>query len=335
MRLEQLTHDEWADVLPRSGVTPFHTTAALSVLDDHAAGTLRLLVGYNGRNPVACLPLFIDYFADGQRVTSPPSGFGIPALGPVLFPASPKQRKREQLNRAFTSAIIDEFDLDAPTSTLDLIGTTAYSDPRPFSWAGFSLSPAFSHRVALSEVGDDLSDTNGLFSDGQPSGHHDEMRITRGDAADAKRVFDQEAGSATNGVRSPSERDGPSWSFVRDLIDALDERARVYCAHDSNGTFLAGCTVLYSPAAAFVWQDTTHGVESAVGQRLHGRILMDIAADPSLEWINSCEFFEQEPSIDPLEGIPVETTLVPRYRINSTRSRAAGLTRVTRLLSRQ
>ena len=105
MRIERLPLTDWAEALPARGFEPFHTAEALSVLDDYASGTLQLFAGYNGQNPVALLPVFVRRRAIGSMVTSPPPGFSVPRLGPILMPASPKRSKQERLNRRFAEAV--------------------------------------------------------------------------------------------------------------------------------------------------------------------------------------------------------------------------------------
>lgn len=41
----------------------------------------------------------------GTAVTSPP-GFGVPRLGPILLPASPKRPKQERVNPEFTESVL-------------------------------------------------------------------------------------------------------------------------------------------------------------------------------------------------------------------------------------
>ena len=48
MNIERLDIAEWDDGLPSTGFEPFHTAAALSVLDRHGAGDLLPLGGYRG-----------------------------------------------------------------------------------------------------------------------------------------------------------------------------------------------------------------------------------------------------------------------------------------------
>src|SRR6056297_110128 len=188
MRIERLTLTDWEAVLPTRGFEPFHIADALSVLDDHASGRLHLFAGYNGGNPVALLPLFVQRRAVGSVVTSPPPGFSIPRLGPILMPASPKRSKIERLNRRFAEGIVEELSLDNARTLFYMIGNTSYTDPRPYRWADFEVERA------------GLEGTNA--------------------------IYDQTA-------ERYAQQDEPfdlSWPYVRDLVSALDDRARSYVA---------------------------------------------------------------------------------------------------------
>src|SRR6056297_1624637 len=98
MEIRQLSVAEWGEALPADGFEVFHTPAALGVLDDHAAGELRLYGGFKGDRPVGLMPLVVRESTVGRAVLSPPPGFSIPRLGPLIMPASPKRRKREKVN---------------------------------------------------------------------------------------------------------------------------------------------------------------------------------------------------------------------------------------------
>jgi len=287
MRIERLTLTDWEAVLPTRGFEPFHIADALSVLDDHASGRLHLFAGYNGGNPVALLPLFVQRRAVGSVVTSPPPGFSIPRLGPILMPASPKRSKIERLNRRFAEGIVEELSLDNSRTLFYMIGNTSYTDPRPYRWADFEVETAFTYRLEV-----DGHSADELLSNCSKSLRR-EIRDVRESAVTVERaglegtnaIYDQTA-------ERYAQQDEPfdlSWPYVRDLVSALGDRARSYVARDPDGNFLSGITVLYSNDAAYFWQGGARGEYNGttVNSALHWRIVEELIDDPPVDSITT------------------------------------------------
>lgn len=285
MRIEQLTLRDWTDALPKNGFEPFHTADALSVLDDHTHGNLYLFAGYNGHNPVALVPLFVHRHSVCSVVTSPPPGYSIPRLGPILMPASPKRSKQERLNRRLTEGIVDELGLDSPRTLFWMIGNTAYTDPRPYCWSDFSVDTSFTYRL---DVDNNAADE--LLSNCSKS-----LRREIRDVADLDVTVDQAGIEGTNAVYEQTveryaeqgEEFSLSWPYVRDLVDALGERARTYVARDPAGEFLSGITVLYSNDAAYFWQGGARRQYNGttLNSYLHWQVVEDLIDNPPIETI--------------------------------------------------
>jgi len=285
MRIERLPLTDWADALPARGFEPFHTAEALSVLDEYASGTLQLFAGYNGQNPVALLPLFVRRRAVGSVVTSPPPGFGVPRLGPILMPASPKRSKQERLNRRFAEAIVDELSLDATRTLFYMIGNTQYTDPRPYRWADFDVETAFTYSL----------DVEGQSADDLLSNCSKSLRREIRDVRELDVTVDQAGLEGTEAIYEQTaerydQQDEPfglSWPYVRDLVEALGERARSYVVRDPDGEFLSGITVIYSNDAAYFWQGGARGEYdgTTVNSYLHWRIVEDLIDDPPIETV--------------------------------------------------
>jgi len=282
MEVERVDLDEWARALPTRGFEVFHTPAALSVLAEHARGALRLVVGYNGDRPVGLCPVFEVARPIGATVVSPPPSMGVPRLGPILSPASPKQRKQERLNRRFVRAVSAAFDVGRPLTFARLICSPDYGDPRPYVWDGMSVSPAFTY--VLETAGRTTDDLFGSASKSLRREIRDaqagELTVEREGPAAAERVYEQTAARyAEQDVPFSLGRD-----YVSDLVDALaeDDRCRVYVARAPDDSFVSGVTVLYSNDAAYFWQggarETYEGL--SVNSLLHWRIVEDLVADP-------------------------------------------------------
>lgn len=285
MRIERLPLTDWDDALPSRGFEPFHMADALSVLDDHASGELHLFAGYKGTNPVGLVPLFVQRRAVGSVVTSPPPGFSVPHLGPILMPASPKRSKFERLNRRFAEGIVDELSLDASRTLFHMIGTTTYTDPRPYRWSEFDVETAFTYTLTV-----DGTTTDELLSNCSKS-----LRREIRDVRELPVTVDQEGLSGAEAVYEQTvdrydQQDREfslSWPYVRDLVTALDDRVRTYVARDPDGEFLSGITVLYSNDAAYFWQGGARGEYdgTTVNSYLHWQIIQDLIEDPPVESI--------------------------------------------------
>jgi len=284
MRVERVDGDEWARALPDSGAEVFHTPEALAVLEEHAPGELVRLAAFKGDRPAALLPAFVGERPVGRTVVSPPPSMNVPRLGPLLMPASPKQRKREKLNREFVDSAIEQLRADAPGTLFRLVCPPGYTDPRPFDWAGMSVEPTFTYTV---ETGD--ADADELLS-----GVSRSLRREIRDARDSEVSVASEGPDAAREVHRATEaryheqgRSYPmEWSYVRDLTRALADvdRCRVYVAHEG-GQFLTGVTVLYSDEAAYFWQGGTRAVHDgvSVNSLLHWRVIEDLVEDPPRE----------------------------------------------------
>ena len=282
MEITDVSLQEWDSALPKTGFEVFHTPAALSVLDRHTEGAMRLFVGYKGDNPVAMFPVFIVERAVGQAVLSPPPGMGVPQLGPLVMPASPKRRKRERLNREFVEAVLDRCGVDGRASLLRVICSPSYSDPRPFAWTGMDVGTEFTYTLDTSEQTPEelLRAASKSLRREVGDGRDSDVRVTVEGAEAAETVYEQTSERYhEQGEEYPLER-----AYVSDLTTALaeEDRCRVYVARDPEGEFLSGITVLYSNDAAYFWQGGTRASYDGVSinSLLHWRIIEDLASDP-------------------------------------------------------
>ena len=317
MRIERLTLTDWAEALPASGFEPFHTAEALSVLDDYASGRLQLFAGYNGQNPVALLPLFVQRRTVGSVVASPPPGFGVPRLGPILMPASPKRSKQERLNRQFAEGIVEELSLDDSRTLFRMIGNTAYTDPRPYRWAEFDVETAFTYSLNIEDhsVDDLLSNCSKSLRREIRDIRASAVTVEQAGLAGTKAIYDRTA-------ERYAQQDEPfqlSWPYVRDLVEALGDRARSYVVRDPAGEFLSGITVLYSNDAAYFWQGGARGEYdgTTVNSRLHWRIVEDLVDEPPVDSVSAYDLMGANTDRLCQYKSKFGASLVPYYTIES------------------
>ena len=282
MEIERLDIDEWGEAVPDSGVELFHQPEALEVLADHVDGDLELYGGFKGQQAIGLLPVVTDSKLVGTTVTSPPPSMNVPRLGPVVMPTSPKQRKIESVNSKFTEAVLETIDTGGSLSLFRMVCNSQYLDPRPYVWAEYDLTTQFTYRLDLADATTD--ETMAGFS----SSLRREIRSAREldvsvsvEGLDGARAIYE----ATRERYAEQDRSVPiEWSYVRDLVAALGDRARPYVARGPDGSFLGGITALYSPDAAYFWQGGTRSTYEGVSinSLVHWQIIADIVADDAL-----------------------------------------------------
>ena len=293
MQIKEVGFSEWGRALPASGFDAFHSAEALRVLDDHGSGDLRLFGGFKGEQPIGLVPIFVFEKLGGRLVTSPPLGFGIGRLGPVVMPTSPKRRKQESMNNEFARKIIEATDADSASTIFRMVCDVRYGDPRPFEWAGFDITPAFTYRLDL-----ESSTIEGVlesFSRDRRVEIRDRddtnVEIRTGDLQDAKTIHE----AMEERYREQDMSVPVTWDFVRDLLAMIGDQARVYVAETTEGEFLSGMIVLYSADTAYNWKGGTKSTEQVTSvspnSLLHWQIIEDIFTDPSLDQIHVYDMY--------------------------------------------
>lgn len=282
MEIQTVSLDEWGELLPASGVGPFHQPEMLALMDEYESGELRLLCGFRGDQPVGLLPVFVREAFSLRFVISPPPGLSVPWLGPVLMATSPKQRKREKVNEAFTEAALEAVDAGSLRTLFGMVTSPNYTDPRPYLWTGQHVDPRFNFVLDL-ENRDAEAVLDSFTADLRKEirkGEELDVSLTIEDATEARQVCDDlKARHAEQGLTYPTPR-----SFAYDLVDRLEDNTRVYVARNPEGEYLGGITLLYADGDAIFWQGGAkanyEGV--SVNSLLHWEIITDILTDPEL-----------------------------------------------------
>jgi hypothetical protein len=285
MEVEEIDLAEWGDALPSSGYEVFHDPDALAVLDDHTDADLRLFAGYKGGQAVALFPVFVNERSVGRTAFSPPPSLGVPRLGPVISPLSPKRRKRERINRDLTEHVVDALGLDQRTALLRLVCPPEY-DPRPYEWNEFDLRPEFTYVVDV-----DADDVESVMSGFSKSLRNEmrrleelDLRVEREGVDAALRVYDD----VVEQYEQYDDTAPMSHGFLRDLLTELDDdRWRVYVGRTPDGEYKSGIVTLFSDDLAYYWQGgvTASYEHVSVNNLLHRAILDDVVTDPELDSI--------------------------------------------------
>ena len=335
MEIRQLSFEAWGDALPPDGFEVFHTPAALRVLDDHAAGDLLLYGGFKGDRPVGLFPLVVRESAVGRAVLSPPPGFSIPRLGPLVMPASPKRRKREKVNGEFAEAVLDHAEVDGSLTVFRTVCPADYPDPRPFVWSDLSLDTRFTYHL---NVGQDTDELLSSFSKSLRREIRDaeelDVTVERGGTESVGQIYDRTSERYAEQDRGFTlDR-----SYVTDLTDALaaDDRCRTYVVRDADGEFLSGVVVLYSNDAAYFWLGGTRTVHEGTGVNglLHWRIVEDISAGEPRESVDTYDLMGANTERLCRYKSKFGASLVPYYALESNGTGMAAAKRAYRLVSR-
>jgi hypothetical protein len=312
MRVEQLDLSEWESALPSDGFEVFHRPEALEVVERHTDAEMKLFGGFKGQQPIALLPIFVQRKSVGTAVTSPPPSLGIPRLGPILMPTSPKRRKQEKVNNEFTESVLkqvgtdldldqrlaevgvespmaermlDTLDVDSRLTLFRMECNAAYGDPRPYSWGNLQVEPNFTYFL----------DVDGRDTEAVRKSFSKSLRREIRDAEDLDVTVETEGLSGAREIfratrQRFAEQDEPfalTWEYVRDLFEALAENdhARAYVARDGDGEYLSGITVLYSNDHAYFWQGGAKAIYegTAVNSLIHWRLIEDLVEDPPVE----------------------------------------------------
>lgn len=318
MHIETLTYTEWDSALPSSGFEWAHAPETLRVLENHVTGDLRLYAGYNGEELIGLLPAVVRTELFATAVLSPPPGYGIPQLGPILMPASPKQRRQEIVNREFTAALLETVSSLAPLTLVGLSCSTGYTDPRPYRWDGFDVETLFTYQLPLEDTSSECvlrsfsRDARREIRDAQDAGFTVGLQGLEG----ARKVYDSyKARRNEQGDNYPV-----SWEYIRDLVAALEERVRVYVAETPDGEFVSGVIVVFSNEKAYFLQGGTRVDHLNVSSNalLHWRVFEDILTDPALSSIDRCDLGNA--NIEPLAHYKSKygAKPVPHYLLKSS-----------------
>ena len=293
MDVKEMSFSAWDAALPADGIEPFHATEALKVLDSHWAGELRLFGGFKGKEPIGLLPVFVRHHPMGRLVSSPPVGFGVGRLGPVLMPTSPKQRKREAVNKRFVRTVIETLDASEQFTLFRMVGSTTYTDPRPFKWNGFNTTPEFTYQLDVdARTAEEVlkAFSRDLRKDVR---NREEVGVTirRKKAGDITNIYQ----AMMDRYREQGKTQPVSREFITDLVAAVGDRARVYVAETDSGEFLSGMIVLYTDSTAYNWKGGTKPTEIdtsvSVNNLLHWKIIEDCIEDPELESVSTYDFY--------------------------------------------
>lgn len=136
----------------------FHTWKWLKLAEKYSGFRLIPCIGKKGDRVVGIYPLFQKKRLGMNLIFSPPPSTLIPFLGPVYpFYQNLRQEDIEREMVEFQDGVHTQIE-DAGHWDVSL--PFGFSDPRPFSWAGYEVIPRYDYQVSLDSNDDLLSRFN-------------------------------------------------------------------------------------------------------------------------------------------------------------------------------
>ncbi|MBT8507618.1 hypothetical protein AZH53_04190 [Methanomicrobiaceae archaeon CYW5] len=149
---------EWnriADESPQG--TIFHSWHWLNIAASYSGCALHPLIGYVKNDPVGLFPLFARKQFGVNFVFSPPPHTALLYLGPTLLSdALPLQSRREKVNSSFLDEVNGYISMELKAQYTQLFLPPKFSDPRPFTWSGYTVRPEYNYVSDLSPGAESL-----------------------------------------------------------------------------------------------------------------------------------------------------------------------------------
>ncbi|WP_207589619.1 GNAT family N-acetyltransferase [Halomontanus rarus] len=276
--------EQWNEYVDQSAAgTFFHRYDVLEVIERHASAELYTLVGYKGQEPVGIFPIFEIRKGGISTAFSPPPGLGLPFLGPAhLNENKLKRRKLEKRRKRFIEGCLEWLNEASGPRYTRICTSTAYDDPRPFSWNDYDTTPLHTY---LLDINRDEEQIKSSFSKSL-------RRYLDPDDDEAARFSIEEGGTDAirfihDQIQSRYEAQGRQYrvplEFLIELFDTLpDGHVRPYVGTvDDERTsgiiiFEGRSTIYYSEGGG------KPDIQFPINDLLHWRIIRD-AVDRGIE----------------------------------------------------
>jgi hypothetical protein len=145
--------DEWDRIISQSpNGTLFHQWNWLKIAEKYTSTTLYPLIGMKNGTPMGVFPLFFQKKGPLRMVFSPPPHASLFYLGPVFIGVDNlKQEKWETVYCDFQKSMEEFINTKLKPNYIRISLSPTLQDPRPFSWAGYSVEPNFDYTIDLTK----------------------------------------------------------------------------------------------------------------------------------------------------------------------------------------
>lgn len=152
---EEHNSHKWDTLIERSPQsTPFHKFDWLKIMEKYTNTKLLLLVGLDGKEIFAAIPLFLQKTFNGliKRVFSPPYPTQVPYLGPIFLEYNEwKENLREIRLRVFHQELEHYLKSTIRPQVTNIVTAPGLLDARPYIISGCTVLPKFTYICNISE----------------------------------------------------------------------------------------------------------------------------------------------------------------------------------------
>jgi len=142
---------EW-DAIVEDSVqgTLFHKWNWLKIMEKHTGSVLHPLVIKKDDIPIGIFPLFFQKKGIIRMVYSPPPHTSVFYMGPIITNYETMRQSRRENNYFEVQKLVDDYittELNADYVNISL--PPGLTDPRPYSWGGYSVQPLYDYVIDL------------------------------------------------------------------------------------------------------------------------------------------------------------------------------------------
>jgi len=207
----------WDDIAATRFSTVYHQSRWLDVLSA-ASGlpTSRIIVDINGEASIG-LPFCVRQLGPLRAVLSPPPGFGIEYLGPMIAGRMGEPRRRERNWIEAMERLLQWIGERYHPGLVYVRGAPFIRDVRPFIWRAYRVKPLYTYREDIS------LDAERLLAEFDKSVRSDILRsASKVEVRAGGRELLREIHAFVSArYRATKEKFGPSLSYLTSLYDAL------------------------------------------------------------------------------------------------------------------
>lgn len=153
----------WDEIVRTSDEgTFFHTWKWLKILERHSVkkifsrpykGVLYPLIVWEGEEIIGLLPVFFFDSKFFKITVSPPYCVEYQNLGPIMKKSSipNKSHRKQNIFLEFHNTLDNFLKKELKSNAISIISSPGISDPRPFLWSGYRVTPQFTNIFDLKE----------------------------------------------------------------------------------------------------------------------------------------------------------------------------------------
>ena len=229
----------------------FHRAGWLLAAAEASHSHLRAMVLAHNDNWVGTVPLFQSRRGPFRVTMSPPAKLGIPYLGPTLnAPAELRQAPKEAKWRELVRAILGVHPQRDRPHYFQMILSPGIQDVRPFLWAGFRTTPAYTYILDLTPPPDAIYASFQREARKRIRTAEKTMTFREGGENEAMLILQD----LSRRYREQGLSLGVTQQYVARLFDALPAGSLRSLVVERNGVMVTGLIATVEANRVRVWQ---------------------------------------------------------------------------------